>query len=100
MEIDGPTSVSRSGNVSPVWVKVCLKKLTFLAFKPVSRAGFPDKMLALSNKKSTFVLVSGLLAVVFSQFCQILFERFLFTKKAPLTNIITISKAKLRQIIE
>ena len=28
------------------------------------------KMLDLSNKKSTFVLVSGFLAVVFSQFCS------------------------------
>ena len=42
----------------------------FLIFWPILRAGFFDKMLALSNKKSTFVLISGFLAVVFSQFCS------------------------------
>ena len=46
----------------------------FLIFEPILRAGFFDKMLALSNKKSTFVLVSGFLAVLFSHF---------LTKKAP-----------------
>ena len=30
-----------------------------LIYEPILRAGFFDKMLALSNKKSTFVLVSG-----------------------------------------
>ena len=30
-----------------------------LAFEPILRASFFEKMLALSNKKSTFVLVSG-----------------------------------------
>ena len=35
--------------------KVCF----FLIFGPMLRAGFFDKMLALSSKKSTFVLVSG-----------------------------------------
>ena len=30
-----------------------------LIFEPILRAGFFDKMLALSNKKSTFLLVSG-----------------------------------------
>ena len=38
----------------------------FLLFEPILRANFLDKMLALSNKKSTFVLVSGFLTVVFS----------------------------------
>ena len=31
----------------------------FLIFEPILRGGFFDKMPALSNKKSTFVLVSG-----------------------------------------
>ena len=31
----------------------------FLLFEPILRAGFFNQMLALSNKKSTFVLVSG-----------------------------------------
>ena len=32
-----------------------------LIFEPILRAGFFDKMLALSNKKSIFVFVSGFL---------------------------------------
>ena len=42
----------------------------FLIFEPILRAGFLEKMLALSNKKSTFVLASVFLAVVFSLFCS------------------------------
>ena len=43
----------------------------FLIFEPILRAGFfKKKMLAPSNKKSTFVLVSGFFAVIFSQFCS------------------------------
>ena len=38
------------------------KKAGFsLIFEPILRAGFSDKMLTLSSKKSTFVLVSGFL---------------------------------------
>ena len=47
----------------------------FLIFELILRAGFSDIMLALSNKKSTFVLVSDFLAVVFHNFVQILYER-------------------------
>ena len=56
----------------------------FLFFWPILRAGFFDKMLALSNKKSTFVLISG-----FFGCCTftILFKNYLrcrfLTKKAP-----------------
>ena len=39
-------------------------------FQPILRAGLFDKRLALSNKKSTFVLVSGFLTVAFLQFCS------------------------------
>ena len=42
----------------------------FLIFRPILRAGFFDKMLALSNKKSTFVLISGLFGCCMSQFCS------------------------------
>ena len=42
----------------------------FLILSQFSRAGFFDSVLALSNKNSTFVLASGFLAVVFSQFCS------------------------------
>ena len=41
----------------------------FLRFEPFLLAGFSDKTLSLSNQKSTFVLVSGFLAVLFSQYC-------------------------------
>ena len=52
-----------------IWVKVSLKVGFFLLFEPILPAGFIDKMIALLNKKSTFVLISGFLTVVFSQFC-------------------------------
>ena len=58
MGIDGPTFVPKSGYFLLIWVKVCPQKMA-LIFYPILRAGFFDKMLALSNKKSTFVLVSG-----------------------------------------
>ena len=56
----------------------------FLIFWPIVQAGFFDKMLALSNKKSTFVLISGLFGCcIFT----ILFKNYLkcrfLTKKAP-----------------
>ena len=72
MGIDGPTFVPKSGYFLLIWVKVCPQKLAFsYFFQPILQAGFFfDKMLALSNKKSTFVLVSGFLAVAFSQFCS------------------------------
>ena len=41
------------------------KVVFFLIFELILRAGFFDKLLALSNKKSTFVLVSGILVAVF-----------------------------------
>ena len=45
------------------------KKLAFSSFfYPILEDSFLDKMLALSNKKSTFVLVYGFLTVVLSQF--------------------------------
>ena len=46
----------------------CLSKKVgfFLIFEQIVGASIFDKMLAPSNKKSTFVLVSGFLAVVFS----------------------------------
>ena len=56
----------------------------FLIFRPILRPGFFDKMLALLNKKSTFVLVSGffgccIFTTVFKQYSK---GRFL-TKNAP-----------------
>ena len=56
----------------------------FLIFHPILQAGFFDKMLALSNKKSTFVLVSGffgccIFTILFKYYLK---SRFL-TKTAP-----------------
>ena len=56
----------------------------FLIFEPILRACLFDNMLALSNKKSTFVPVSGLFG---SCTLTILFKYYLkgrfFTEKAP-----------------
>ena len=63
----------------------------------ILKSEFFDKMLALSNQKSTFVLVSG-----FFGCCNftILFKYYLkghfLTKKAPEITIIIIFNAKLR----
>ena len=70
MGIDGPTFVPKVANFTNLGKGLSQKAGFFLIFEPVVRTGFSDKMLALSNKKSTFVLVSGFLAVVFSQFCS------------------------------
>ena len=53
MKIDDPTFVSKSGYFLPIWLKVCLINLAF----SYSLGKFYE--LALSNKKSSFVLVSG-----------------------------------------
>ena len=55
------------------------------------------KMLALSNKESTFVLVSGffgccILTILFKHYSKGCF----LTEKAPYTTIITIFNAELR----
>ena len=42
----------------------------FLIFEAILRTGFLDKMLAVSNKKSTFVFVSGFLMLYFHDFAQ------------------------------
>ena len=55
MKIDGP----KTGYFLSIWVKVCLKSWIFLTFSASIIGWFLDKMLALSNKESAFVLVSG-----------------------------------------
>ena len=60
MRIDGPTFVPKSGYFFTNSGQGLSQKVGFFStFEPIFRAGFFDKMLALSNKKSTFVLVSG-----------------------------------------
>ena len=69
----------KSGYFFLIWVKVCLKKLAFSSFfYPILEDSISDKMLALSNKKSTFVFIYGFLTVVLYSFAQILFEKSLF----------------------
>ena len=63
MGIDDPTFAPKSGQFLLIQVKVLSQKVGSI-FEPILRASFSDEMLALSNKKSTFVLVSGFLAVV------------------------------------
>ena len=75
MEIDGPTFVLKSGYFLLVWVKVSW--LFFLIFEQILQAGPLNKMLALLNKKFAFVLASGFLAVLFSQYLKGCF----FTRK-------------------
>ena len=41
----------------------------FFIIYPILKDGFLDKIIALSNKKSTFVLVYGFLTIVLSQLC-------------------------------
>ena len=50
----------------------------FLFLYSTLRAGFSDKLLAVSNKKSSFVLVSGFWLLYFLNFAQMLFERLFF----------------------
>ena len=81
MEIDGPTFVPKVAIFFLIWVKVCLKKLAFSSFCPILEGSFLDKVLALSNKKSTLVLVYGFLTVALSQFCPNIVEKSLFHQK-------------------
>ena len=55
----------------------------FLIFGPILRAGFFDKMLALSNKKSTFVLVFGFfVCCIFTSLLKYYLKGRFFTKNA------------------
>ena len=85
MGIDGPTFVPKSGYFLLIWVKVCPQKLAFLNFfSQFYELVFFGKMLALSNKKSTFVLVSDFsgCCIFTLSFKYYLKGRFL-TKRAP-----------------
>ena len=56
----------------------------FLIFWPILRAGFFDKMLALSNKKSTFVLISGFFGCyIYTIFFKNYLKGPFLTKKEP-----------------
>ena len=68
----------------------------FLIFQQIVQPGFLDKMLALSNKKCTFVLVSGFFGrCIFTILPKYYLKDCFFTKRAPYTTIITIFNAKL-----
>ena len=56
----------------------------FLIFEPILRAGFFDKMLALSRKRSTFVLVPGLFdCCIFTSLFKYYSKGRFLTKTAP-----------------
>ena len=77
VEINGPTFVPESTNLGQGLPQ---KVGFFLIFEPILRAWFFDKMLVLSNKKSTFVLASGFFGCcIFFNFVQILLEMSLFS---------------------
>ena len=76
MEIDGPTFVPESGQFESRFFS---ESWLFLIFEPILRAGFFDKMLALSNKKTTFVLISKLFGCcIFT-----IWPKYYLTKNAP-----------------
>ena len=85
MRIDGPIFVPKSGYFLLIWVKVCPQKLaSSLFFSQFYELAFFYKLLAPSNKKSTFVLVYGffgccIFTVLFKYYLK---SRFL-TKTAP-----------------
>ena len=57
---------------------------TFVIFDPILRAGFLDKILDLSNKRSTFVLVSGFYGCcIFTILPKYYLKGRSFTKQAP-----------------
>ena len=85
MGIDGPTFVPKKWLFFTNFGRGLSSKVGFfLIFLPILRAGFLDKVLALSNKKSTFVLISGFFdCCIFTiLFKNVLKCRFL-TKKTP-----------------
>ena len=84
MGIDGPTFVPKVVIFYQLLSRFVLKSWLFLNFFANFKSVFFDKMLALSNKKSTFVLVSGffgcfIFTILFKYYLK---SRFL-TKTAP-----------------
>ena len=83
MGIDGPTFVPKKWLISANLGQGLSKKVNFfLIFERILGGGFFDKMWALSNKQSTFVLVSGFFGCCIVTIL-IKYERSLLTKKAP-----------------
>ena len=68
---DGPTFVRcKKWLISANLGQGLFKKVgSFLIFVPILRAGFFDKMLALSNKNPSLSLFLAFLTLVFSKFC-------------------------------
>ena len=97
MGIDGPTFVPKSGYFLLIRVKVCLKMSSFSYFlSQFYELAFLTKRLALSNKKSTFVLVSGFFTCcIFTILFTCYLKGSFLTKRSPQTTIITIFNAEL-----
>ena len=85
MGIEGPTFVPKYGYILLIWVKVCPQKLAFSQFfSQFHELAFFDKMLALSNKKSTFVLASGFFGCrIFTILFKYYLKSRILTKTAP-----------------
>ena len=84
MVVDGPIFFQKVANFYHLKSRFVSKSWLFLIFKSILRADFFQKILVLSNQKSTFILVLAFLTCFFfHNFVQILFERLLFTKKTP-----------------
>ena len=78
MEIDGPTFVPKLAFLANLGQGLS-QKVTFLIFEQILRPGLLDKMFAPSNRKSTFVLVSGFFGCCISKFSpNIICRRLLF----------------------
>ena len=67
--IDDPTFVPKVANFYQYRSRFVSKSWLFLNFSANLTSWLFEKMLALPNNKFIFILVSGFLAVVFSQFC-------------------------------
>ena len=82
MGIDGPTFVPKRDQFLLIQVKVCLNKLAFSSFlSQFYELDFFDKI---SNKKSTFVLVSGFFGCcIFTVLFKYYLKGRFSTKKAP-----------------
>ena len=91
-KIDSPTFVPKVAIFLQIWVKVCLKKLAFLLFEPILGAGLLDKMLALTDQRSTLFLFSGFIGccIFTNDMLKSYLKGRVLTKKAPQTTIITI----------
>ena len=96
MDINGPTFVPKVAFFTNLGQGLSQKISFFLIFEQTVRLGFLDKMSALLNQKSTFVLVSSFFGrCIYTVLPKYYLKSCFSTKKASYTTIITIFNAKL-----